>query len=113
MAIEEGVVSEGTMRASDLIRAFWSEYQRHYEEHVLFSIQSDHDTVFEALGTLPDAEFDEAVNAGGPLDDDAGYLLEAMVWDLEAVAEEQGFLFGTSEGDGACWGFWEKDGALP
>lgn len=107
--IEPGVVSRDTLRRSDLIRAFWDEYRRHYPEHVQFSIQADNDSVFEALHTLPDAEFDDAVNGDGSLAEDAGYLLDAMTWDLEAVASEHGLIFGAQEGAGACFGFWEGD----
>lgn len=99
------VVSEGTLRDEDLLERFADTLQ-------LFDVTDDIALCEEALelaeklecqGTFEDTGFYE-------LQDEASECLEELHDRLNERAPE-GYYFGASEGDGACFGFWAYEPA--
>ncbi len=81
-----GVVSEGTLRTEDLLRAYRGK---------LAELDSENQ-----YGKL----IHEAKHAD-PEDDDTMYVLEELADALQEFAPDYVY-FGAVEGDGACFGFW-------
>lgn len=104
--IEPGAISEGTLLRSDLLSKFWAEYERRYPEGTVLGRQSEYTALFEAWHDRAASEFRAAVN-DGDLAEDAGYLLEEITADLDAVCYDQGLTFSAHPGDPACFGYWE------
>ncbi len=86
------VVSSGTLRSEDLYEPFLSLLQTMEPESYLVRGEA---TIYP---TLSDAESAE------PDFDWIGELVEALNY-----AAPEGYYFGSTEGDGACFGFWETD----
>lgn len=89
-----GVISEGTLRAPDLISAFVDtlKYLRPTRAVELL-------LTYSGWVREPDGE-------------EAGELLVALIDALQEAAPE-GYYFGTPEGDGACFGFFEVEEEEP
>lgn len=81
-----GVVSEGTHRTEDLLRAYRDKL-------------SELDTDNEYAKLIHEAKFAD------PLDDDTMYVLDELGDALQEFCPEYVY-FGAAEGDGACFGFW-------
>jgi hypothetical protein len=105
-----GSISEATLRTQDLLPRFID---------VLRAAEPMHDTVQEwdhiwdaaaTLSNLTRHSVEDVLGLVGYWDsDDASYFLNDDVFEaLNAVAPE-GTYFGSSEGDGASFGFWYMD----
>ena len=87
MEMERGSVSHGTMRVRDLVPAF--------------------------LAVLPEDMVPEGVVGRVKDGGDEYWESEQVVWDLEELFDllndlaPEGCYFGSSEGDGSDYGFWE------
>lgn len=97
--LNEGCVSSGTLRTQDLLRAFASEYER------LVPFNS-HNTVQEARGLAETLDEGEA-----SLGDEtsAEEVVNELQDELSRLATPHGLYFGTTEGDGSCFGFWQLE----
>jgi len=84
------IVSEGTLKTSDLIEAFAGFIENH---------RFDHADWFDLHSALADY-FEGHLN-----DEQQDYLLEDLRTVMEDIAGPNVY-FGTAEGDGACFGFW-------
>jgi hypothetical protein len=92
----EGTVSHGTLRTQDLLRSFADEYQR----------------------VLPFNSFElvyDARNCANEMDEDENHpgnaqtgseIVEELIDALDAIAQRDGFYFGTHPGDGSDFGYW-------
>lgn len=111
--IETGSVSWGTHRGEDLIPALWSELVR--LSALDPNIESARQIAFERIeketgyfGKILDgescAEQIERWNAGEDWDSEA-WILETLFETMNAICPE-GIHFGSTEGDGADFGFW-------
>ena len=90
--VQIGEVSNGTLLTEHLIDAF-SGTLAQYAPEALAQIEAEHgDAGFDADGEIEDQER-------------AGFYLEALTEALESLAPAYAY-FGTTDGDGACFGFW-------
>ena len=90
--VQIGTVSEGTLRTDDLVDAFESTL-RMYAPEALAQIEAEHgDAGFSADGEIEDKDAADA-------------YLSALTEALEMLAPSYAY-FGTTDGDGACFGFW-------
>ena len=89
------VVSEGTMGVNVLIRKYLD---------VLETYAPDNYKVYiEANPELKDRDVWMALDVR-----DKSYIVDELADELDKIAPE-GYYFGASEGDGACYGFWEVE----
>src|SRR5262249_28090771 len=105
-----GSISEGTMRAQDLLPRFVATIKAAEPDHI---VVHDWDRLWSAITTI--AEFVDvepmyvAEGLGIWEDEHISYFLNEDVFDaLNQVAPENTY-FGSSEGDGASYGFWYVD----
>lgn len=94
-----GPVSEGTLCVDDLFKAFDVDARKMVAAFLERAGQDPKPFIAaldEAAGPWLDAETDE----------DAQDVVDALCAVLDDFAMEWGAMFGTHEGDGACFGFW-------
>jgi hypothetical protein len=97
------IASTDTLRTEDLLPKFWSVAEQAAQcLEIPFRLPDELEADLEALvgDAYPDAAWDDAVAS------------EALSWLVDVINEEfcpPGFVFGASEGDGACFGFWLSD----
>lgn len=91
------VVSSETLRTIDLIPAFMDALRDAGFSALASDIEADYPDVFDALDN-------SALEYAG-LAEDAGFLMEDLYAALNDIAPA-GFYFGSSDGDGALFGFW-------
>lgn len=98
----ERIVSEGTLKPSDLIPAFEGAL-RSLNAIRAGQIEGDYAEVFAALSWGNTEVVDDT-----DLREDATYLITALE---DAINDElpSNYFFGTLEGDGACFGVWATD----
>jgi len=96
----EGSISWGTLRTYDLISAFSGELER-LDPEKYYEVMTD-----DGADIIPE---DAQGNDRHPYWDseDASYLLEDLFESLSELAPE-GYFFGSTEGDGSDFGFWER-----
>lgn len=100
-----GTISHGTLRSQDLLRAFADEYAR------LLPFNS-FELVNEArvlADRLDNTEQNDSKPDAARLYDEAGSVIEALTDALDTIASTHGHYFGTLEGDGSDFGFWQLD----
>jgi hypothetical protein len=85
------IISEGTLLTEDLLSAFYGELE-----------ELDPGAAKDLY-----ADFCEAMDA--PDTEEASIFLNETLWDALDAAAPDGLYLGTSEGDGACFGFWPVD----
>lgn len=90
------VVSEGTLKNSDLARKFMSVLDENNKQ-LLEKIYNEWNDVIDSMGT------EEEDLAG------SNELVDTLFTVLNGIAPE-GHYFGSSDGDGACFGFFEIEG---
>lgn len=101
-ALPIGEVSGGTHRPEDLLRVFCDEFHKYCSvvpEYVIEAecwLEGDKETIYE---TYDDDWPWEAVG---------DYLVAKLIVNLNSLAPE-GVYFGTCEGDGASFGWWETE----
>lgn len=96
-----GSTSSGTMRTEDLINTFTDDL-KYYAPRVAAKLAKEFAATYDVLDaeSINTSEENEAL----ALADD---LLDALREALETIASRRAFCyFGTTEGDGACYGFW-------
>lgn len=96
--LNEGCVSEGTLRTQDLLRRFADELERLKPFNSRATVQEARDTA-EGLD-------EEEVSEG-----EAQEVLQELIEELERLASPHGLSFGAQEGDGACFGWWRTEDA--
>lgn len=118
---ETGTISSGTLRGVDLIATYASFIRAHCEQHGLtlpVTLKAHEKDVLVAeeasYMTGGDSEFVEQRLLGYGIENESeGY--ELLHWlvieltDLMADLAPEGYYFGTSEGDGAEFGYWEVE----
>lgn len=89
------IVSAATLRAADLVPAFLLAIDE-LDQHAHARLAHIHAPTIHALehGRIDGA------------DDDVAWLMEELTDTLDALAPA-GYYFGTHEGDGALFGFWQ------
>lgn len=87
------VVSEGTMGVNALIRKYLAVLETYAPDN--------YKAYIEANPELKDREMWMALDV-----EDKSYIVDELADELNKIAPE-GYYFGASEGDGACYGFWE------
>lgn len=87
------VVSEGTMGVNALIRKYLAVLETYAPDN--------YKAYIEANPELKDREVWMALDV-----EDKSYIVDELADELNKIAPE-GYYFGASEGDGACYGFWE------
>lgn len=87
------VVSEGTMGVNALIRKYLAVLETYAPDN--------YKAYIEANPELKDREVWMALDV-----EDKSYIVDELSDELNKIAPE-GYYFGASEGDGACYGFWE------
>lgn len=97
------IISNATLRTRDLAPDFLSAL---YALGDAASRRAD-DLRAEYADIFEEIEGIDSI-CGDVYGDDAGWLMEALFDALNEFAPE-GTYFGSSEGDGACFGFWEYD----
>lgn len=93
-------ISNATHRLQDLIPAFLDAILKYAPHHYAAMTVAP-------FGPIPSYVQDEGDDSAWWDSDDAGFLLE----ELEQILMEHsppGYYFGTLEGDGACFGFWQN-----
>lgn len=97
--ISEGSISSGTHRQQDLLRAFSSEIERISPFNTIALVEAGR-TCADCLDHDEPSAQDRA---------EADEIIEELTERLEqyAAAEGRGLYFGTSEGDGSDFGFWQ------
>lgn len=98
----ERIVSEGTLKASDLIPAFEGAL-RSLDPVRADTIEGDYTEVFAALAWGNREAVDRT-----DLREDAGFLVDELI-DALNDALPGDYFFGTAEGDGALFGIWSVD----
>jgi hypothetical protein len=91
-----GTVSHGTLRPQDLILAF---------SDALDAIDPDATSKIRADGWVPESAMNDDADAWWNTEEPL-YIMDALCLALDESAPE-GCYFGTTEGDGADFGFWE------
>jgi len=95
-----GTISHGTLRTQDLLRTFADELERLNPFNSLRRCIEARRLADELdAGDYPDAA----------LLDDSGDALDALIDELDRIAGMHGAYFGTSEGDGSDFGFWQAE----
>ena len=89
------VVSEGTLKNSDLARKFMSVLDENNKQ-LLAKVYNEWNDVIDSMGT----ETEDLVGSNE--------LVDTLFTVLNGIAPE-GFYFGASDGDGACFGFFEAE----
>lgn len=89
------VVSEGTMGVNALIRKYLDVLETYAPDN--------YKAYIEANPELKDRNVWMALDV-----QDKSYIVDELADELDKIAPE-GYYFGASEGDGACYGFWEVD----
>lgn len=89
------VVSEGTMGVNALIRKYLAVLETYAPDN--------YKAYIEANPELKDREVWMALDV-----EDKSYIVDELADELDKIAPE-GYYFGASEGDGACYGFWEVE----
>ena len=107
---ELGSISSGTMRTGDLIQAFTETLENLWPDKAAeLHADAEYKAIYEYLDT---EKYSEGIGDGWLQDCDCGiaesavFLSEDLVNSLQECAPE-GAYFGTLEGDGAHYGFWE------
>ncbi len=95
--LNEGAISSGTLRTQDLLRAFASEYER------LLPFNGAN------LANRARVEADNIDFAEGAADETSQEILNDLTEALNELSSPHGLYFGTTEGDGACFGFWKLE----
>lgn len=95
--LTEGAISSSTLRTQDLLRTFADELER----LVPFNGAN--------LANRARVEADHIDFAEGATDEIGTELVDELVEELNHLAAPHGLYFGTTEGDGACFGFWRMD----
>lgn len=106
-----GSISEGTLRTEDLLPKFILVLAAAEPEH---KAVLEYKAVWDAARELSDntdyPNAEDVLNALGYWDSDsASYLLNETVFDALNDVAPEGTSFGTSDGDGASFGFWYGD----
>ena len=86
------VVSDGTMRPKDLIPKFLNVLKMYAEDRYDDYIQDN----------------PEVLDLKGLDDETLGYIVDELFDELNYIAPDE-YYFGQSEGDAACFGFWEVE----
>lgn len=89
------VVSEGTMGVNALIRKYLAVLETYAPDN--------YKAYIEANPELKDRDVWMALDV-----EDKSYIVDELANELDKIAPE-GYYFGASEGDGACYGFWEVE----
>lgn len=100
MEIQPGTVVEGTMRTEDLLRA-WKAELAMIELDGARTISTYYKAVFDWL-----RQFDNFDYAPPQIRNEAEHCREELYARLDELAPE-GMYFGTLDGDGSDFGFWE------
>jgi hypothetical protein len=98
---EIGPVSSDTLRPEDLIPTFLDALTR-YAPARAEALAAEHRLVLEAMNA---DNFDTFYEEDDDIAEAAGWLLDELSLALDDIAPPY-VMFGTSEGDGACFGFW-------
>lgn len=93
------VVSSGTLRTQDLLRAFADEYERMMPFNGKRLVREAR----AAITNLEEADPHRIVA------ESALFTLDELHNELIIIAAAHNLAFGTEEGDGACFGFWTTD----
>jgi hypothetical protein len=106
-----GSISEGTMRTEDLLPRFLNVLAQAEPEH---SAVVEMRNVYAAATTLSESEGhispDDVLDLVGFWDSEhTSYLLNEDVFNALNEVAPEGTYFGSSEGDGASYGFWYSD----
>lgn len=103
IALFERAISSRTLRTQDLLRSFADEHE------ALVPFRSKN-LVAEArdYANMLDLEFHSAM-LEETLRTAADEILKEVMDELEDIAAKEGYIFGTQEGDGACFGFWKEE----
>lgn len=100
----KGTVSHGTLRSEDLIIAFLPILEDLDKSAFLQVVNGDEPKDTQIIGLL---HIDGSTTLPDHLQEAASELVEWMIEHLDAVAPD-GYRFGTTEGDGSDFGFWEE-----
>lgn len=110
-----GSLSEGTLRTQDLLPKFMAALETADPEGEL-TVVLEYKALWGAASvlatytTLPYANAEDVLEAIGFWDSQqVEYMLNERVFDLLNEVAPEGTYFGTSEGDGASFGFWYSD----
>jgi len=96
-----GTVTHGTLRTQDLLRAFAKEY----ESLAPFNERTLVRGAYEAADLL-DREGDAVSDSDHDL---CAEIISDLSEALDRIAQAHGCYFGTTEGDGSDFGFWENE----
>jgi hypothetical protein len=88
------VISEGTLRNEDLAKAFMSVIGSHDQKIKDYILDEWNDVLFGMIDPKAEREYEQE-----------DLLLEHLCDVLDAIAPD-GCVFGSHEGDAACFGFW-------
>lgn len=100
-----GILSEGTLRTQDLLRAFADALRSEdvKDKTLLQDALESADRIDAARSRAP---FDAAISLDAETAGDE--ILDELITALDACADD-GLTFGAHPGDGACFGFWPCD----
>lgn len=87
-------VSEGTLLSDDLARAFLAVIGQHDPKIKEAILDEWNDVLFAMIDPKSDRDSEQEM-----------YLIEHLLNVMDAIAPE-GCVFGASDSDGACFGFW-------
>jgi hypothetical protein len=114
--IEPGPILSGTTLTSDKLIAFWAEFERHYPEGTVLGKKGEWEGVFTSWEDMSPVEFKARIDGSYPSDDprgwlaeDAEYLVDSLVDDLDTICYNQRLTFGANPDDPACWGYWPHE----
>lgn len=93
-ALKDKVVSDGTLKPEDLIPKFLNALKHNETAHAKFL--KDNPEILE-------------IQSWGDVDDETKSMLVDELTDALNDIAPDGYFFGASDGDGACFGFWQVD----
>jgi hypothetical protein len=99
-----GTVSHGTLRSQDLLQSFSSVLAEHEPDSPLIK---EAETLAEKLNSYQSNMVDWQANAEA--EEYASELVNTLQDKLNEIASRFGGYFGTTEGDGSDFGFWQLE----
>lgn len=100
-------LSWGTMRTCDLYPDFMSFLEEH-DKGSAARIREEYKDVIEKLDAAIEDNHNSSIYSGTEYVEDEEFLLESLFDALNDIAPEYCY-FGSSEGDGSDYGFWQID----